>query len=111
MIIATSFAFVMSIFLLAIYIPSAVTLTLKLRAGVIPTLDDPYFTLYRRAVDHVTILLGSMFWGTLASSILVGAFIGFIAFLFLWQVTRTYALGLLAQLIGTYLNFIFRVMN
>jgi hypothetical protein len=48
----------------------------------------------------VAFLRGVMFWGTLFASILLGAVLGFIVFLFMWQVTAAVAQGLAASLIG-----------
>ena len=84
--IGTCFAFITAVYLAISVLPSVTSTTLKLRTGVIPTLRDPNFAAYRFAMDQVTILPGSMFWGCFISSALVGGFVGGIVFLFLWQV-------------------------
>jgi len=66
-VLATIVAFITAISLAVTYIPSVVSTTLKLRSGVIPSLRSPGFTRYRFAADTVTILTGSMFWGTFCS--------------------------------------------
>ena len=69
------------------FLPSVATTILKLRSGVIPTLQNPvYFQDLRNRMDLVNLLIGSLFWGTLFSSFIVGALFGGIAFLSLWQV-------------------------
>lgn len=87
MIVATTIAFIYTLALVFVYIPSVASTTLQFRSGVIPFFRDEYnFALYRTRLDQVTILLGSMFWSAIYASVFVGAFIGFIVFLFLWQV-------------------------
>lgn len=72
-----------------IYIPSVVSTTLQLRSGIIPFFKDKRNQAeLRMNMDQVTILLGSMFWGLLYSAALLGAIVGFIVFLFLWQVSQ-----------------------
>ena len=69
------------------FLPSVTTTILKLRSGVIPTLHCPRETNeLRKRMDLVNLLLGSLFWGTLFSSFLVGGLFGGIAFVILWQV-------------------------
>ena len=82
------------------YIPSVTATTLKLRSGVIPTLRDPSFRQYRFAVDQVTVLSGSMFWGCLFASVLVGGIVGSIVFFFIWQATLVLAQRFVAFLAG-----------
>jgi hypothetical protein len=80
-------AFITAVSLAVTYIPSVTSTTLKLRSGVISTLKDRDFNRYRFATDQITILTGSMFWGCLFASFLVGSVVGSIVFLFLWQVS------------------------
>ena len=86
MILGSVTAFITAFSLAVTYIPSVTSTTLQLRSGVIPTLRNPRFNRYRFAADQVTILMGSMFWGCLIASLLVGGIVGSIVFLFLWQV-------------------------
>lgn len=51
-----------------------------------------------------------MFWGSLASSILVGGFVGCVVFFFVWQVTEVFALRFIAFLVGITLISIIRVV-
>jgi hypothetical protein len=81
-------AFITAVSLAVTYIPSVTSTTLKLRSGVISTLKDRDFNRYRFATDQITILTGSMFWGCLFASFLVGSVVGSIVFLFLWQVSE-----------------------
>jgi hypothetical protein len=85
--IGCAVAFITAVSLAVTYIPSVTSTTLKLRSGVISTLKDRDFNRYRFAADQVTILTGSMFWGCLLASFLVGGVVGSIVFLFLWQVS------------------------
>ena len=125
--VGTFLAFVVALSLAVIYIPSVTSTMLKLRCGEIPTLRNKDYNRYRCAPDQVALLTGSLFWGSLFSSILVGGTIGLIIFFFvspreglmhrlnvyhivfsrpspfcrqLWQATVYYAQRLVAILIG-----------
>jgi hypothetical protein len=77
---------ILNAFRLAIsYLPSVTTTIIQLRTGVIPSLGDSSFEKYRVAPDSVTLLTGTLFWGCLVSSVLLGGVIAVIIFLFLWQ--------------------------
>lgn len=87
MIVATAVAFISTLALVVVYIPSVASTTLQFRSGVIPLFHDDYnFELYRSRLDNITILLGSMFWSALYAAGFVGILLGTIVFLFLWQV-------------------------
>lgn len=62
------------IVIVMLYIPSYILTTLKFRSGFLPSLRDDNFPDFRQAADNVTVLLGSVFWGMLAT----GAFFFFI---------------------------------
>ncbi len=62
------------IVIVMLYIPSYIITTLKFRSGFLPSLRDDNFPDFRQAADNVTVLLGSVFWGMLAT----GAFFFFI---------------------------------
>lgn len=108
--VATAMAFLTCLTLIFVYIPSVTSTTLQLRSGVIPTLRNPRFDLYRFGADLVTILLGSMFWGSLASSILVGGVVGCIVFFFVWQATEVFAFRFIAFIVGISVTLIVRVI-
>jgi len=76
------------------------TIVLKLRCGVIPYMRDPNGRLLRNNPDQVTYLWGSMFWGTLLASLLLGGLVGGILFLVLYQNTSYIAQRILAIIIG-----------
>jgi hypothetical protein len=44
-------------------IPSYISTVMKYRSGVLSSLTDHEFLRYRYAMDTVTVLLGSAFWG------------------------------------------------
>ena len=50
--------------------------------------------------DTVTLLTGSLFWGCLYAGILVGALIGLIVFMFLWQATLYFVQKFIAIAVG-----------
>ena len=55
--------FLTVLYIAAILIPSFISTAMKYRSGVKPTLNNPEFLRYRYAMDTVTVLLGSAFWG------------------------------------------------
>jgi hypothetical protein len=85
--IAIAFAFYTAMRNTLMYIPSVTATIIELRTGVIPSLRDPDFEKYRKKPDTITLLTGALFWGCFISSLLSGAIMGFIVFLFLWQQT------------------------
>lgn len=102
MIIATAVAFVTTLSLVVVYIPSVTSTTLQFRSGVIPFFrDGSSFEMYRSRLDLITILLGSMFWSSLYASALLGILVGFVLFLFLWQV-RTERVGSVSGVRATF---------
>jgi hypothetical protein len=93
-------AFLVAIHLASEFIPSVTSTILKLRCGLIPLRGSPKLRDYRVAPESVAVLTGSLFWGALASSVLMGGVIGLIAFFFMWQATAIFAQQFLAILIG-----------
>jgi ABC-type glycerol-3-phosphate transport system permease component len=87
MIFGTILAALATLALVVVYVPSVASTTLQFRTGIIPFFRDEYnFELYRTKLDRVTILLGSMFWSSLYTAVLVGALGAITTFLLLWQV-------------------------
>ena len=104
-------AFLTALSLALTYLPSVTSTTLKLRSGVIPTFRSAEnFQQYRFASDQVTILTGSMFWGCLISSVLVGSLIGGIVFVFLWQATVPFVQQFVATLIGILIVLVIKLI-
>jgi hypothetical protein len=99
--VGTAAAFLCSISISLCLLPSITATTFKLRSGLIKSVTDPE---RRRAylflVNKGTYLFGSMFWGILASSLLIGVFAGSIVFFCTWQVTAFMAMRLLALGVG-----------
>jgi hypothetical protein len=100
MAMGTAVAFITAVWLAVTYMPSVATTILRLRCGEIPTLRDPEFSNRRFAADEVSILTGSLFWGALVSSILVGGFVGVFVFFFIWQATAVWAQRMVAAFLG-----------
>lgn len=95
-------AFSTTLLIAFLYIPSYIITTLKYRSGVIPSLKDDNFPDFRQAADNVTILLGSAFWGLLAT----GAFFFFLVVIPVMLIadpsTRQRSLTFLTRIAGTY---------
>jgi hypothetical protein len=108
--IAIAFALMNAIYLAVSYIPSVTTTIIQLRTGVIPSLGDPEFEKYRVAPDTVTLLTGTIFWGGLVSSALVGFIFGLIFFLLLWQSTQRMVQKLTVILVGLLVIVIIRIL-
>ena len=101
-------AFIVSLNLAVSFVPSVTSTILKLRCGVLPLKESPLLEQYRVAPESVAILIGSLFWGTLASSIITGGVWGLVLFFFLWQATAYFAQRLLAVFIGILVIFLIR---
>ena len=84
--LGTVVAFVVCLVFAFTFLPSVTSTILKLRSGVFPTLLDKRFNNIRNRMDLVSLVLGSLFWGTLFASLLVGGLLGGLLFLCLWQV-------------------------
>jgi hypothetical protein len=101
-------AFIVSLNLAVSFVPSVTSTILKLRCGVLPLKESPLLEQYRVAPESVAILIGSLFWGTLASSIITGGAWGLVLFFFLWQATAFLAQRFLATIIGVLVVFVIR---
>merc|ERR1719291_1079106 len=108
LIVTAVISFLTSFCLMLVYIPSTITSIMRLRNGDIPTLRDRNFNRFRKNQDYITMILGGMFWSALYSSVLCGFIVGFIVFLFLWQVTRAPLLGFLYYAIGIVITIIMK---
>ena len=100
LVISTVVSFLVALFLALIYFPSVMTTTLMLRSGVIPTFRNPRFSSYRKSPDNVSTLSGSVFWGTVVASLLLGGGAGIFAFIIVWQVTRPLIIRIITIVIG-----------
>lgn len=74
-----------------LYIPSHVSTVLMFRSGVLESLRDPYFEKYRTALDVITLLFGSSFWGTLFAVVTTGGVVALVLLLLTltWGTTIT----------------------
>ncbi|KAG7356321.1 hypothetical protein IV203_001007 [Nitzschia inconspicua] len=109
LIVGTATAFMTSVYLAVTFLPSITSTILQLRCGFIPTMANKDFNKYRCAPDQVSILTGSMFWGTLLGSFFFGSFLGVMVFLCLWQATVYYMAKLFAILGGILVIAIIRL--
>jgi len=110
LIVTTVISFLVSFCLMLVYIPSTIVSIMRLRTGDIPTLRDRNFNSFRKNQDSTTMIIGSMFWSALYSSWLIGLIIGFVVFLFLWQVTRSRVLGLLYYGLGIIITIAMKML-
>lgn len=100
-------AFLMSIFLATLYIPSVTSSVLRFRSGVIPSLRDPRFSdNYRTSTYLVTYLTGALFWGALIYVAGVAFVIAFVvlALCFIIRVSGATA-GIWGVIIGFVVTF------
>mmetsp|Transcript_3330 Transcript_3330/g.3674 ORF Transcript_3330/g.3674 Transcript_3330/m.3674 type:complete len:928 (-) Transcript_3330:725-3508(-) len=84
----------------AVYIPSAVHTLLKFRSGVIPSLRSKSFLAYRTNLEHVTLMIGAMFWGMIVTTLLMIIVVAGGVFFLVWQVSRPYVIDIIALVIG-----------
>jgi hypothetical protein len=73
-------------YLAAVYIPSAIATVKGFRCGLIGSLKDKQFPVYRYALDQTTILYGTAFWGALFTCAILWALTGAVAFVVVWKV-------------------------
>jgi hypothetical protein len=101
LLVGTIAAFITAMIIALSVIPSIATTVLKLRTGLlIDLMHDRQHSYFRRAPDQVAYLRGSMFWGSLASSIIMGLIFAVIIFLFVWQNTASVAQMVVATIVG-----------
>ena len=73
--------------LATVYIPSAMATVLRYRCGLIGSLKDEGFHVYRSAVDLVAFLFGSAFWGAVFTGYTVMLLAAGITFFLIWSVS------------------------
>eukprot|EP00980_Cylindrotheca_fusiformis_P023549 scaffold10576_cov84-Cylindrotheca_fusiformis.AAC.3 len=94
-------AFICSITIALNLLPSITATTLQLRSGVIKSVSDPEKRpAHLSLVNLGTYLLGSMFWGIIIASLLIGGAAGALLFFSMWQVTAFMAVQAVALGIG-----------
>lgn len=93
-----------------IYIPSFISTVLKFRGGVLPSLKDSNFSIYRYSAEQATILFGSSFWGCFFSGATAAIIVGGLVFLIVWHVTRSVLYTIIAQLIGISTTYLLKVL-
>jgi hypothetical protein len=81
------FSMVSTFYIAAVYVPSAIATVIGFRCGLIGSLHDPLFLVYRYALDQTTILYGAAFWGALFTCAILWALTGLIGFLVVWKVS------------------------
>ena len=94
--IGTAVAFVTAMIISFTMLPSATTITIKFRTGLIPFADYAKVRMLRSAPDEIAYLRGIMFWGVIFASLMMGVMIALVFFLLLWQV-RTSSLSFLRK--------------
>eukprot|EP00980_Cylindrotheca_fusiformis_P006048 scaffold1301_cov128-Cylindrotheca_fusiformis.AAC.11 len=94
-------AFICSTTIALALLPSITATTLQLRSGLVKSVSDPEKRpAYLSFVNKGTYLFGSMFWGIIAASLLIGGIAGALLFFSMWQVTAFMAAQALALGIG-----------
>lgn len=86
----------------ATYAANLTSIVFRLRCGVIPTLDNPEVLRWKGYPDKIAWLTGTVFWGALGSSILLGGLVALVVFLFLWQGSVFFAQLFLAAIVGVF---------
>jgi hypothetical protein len=94
-------AFVTAMIIAVSVIPSMATTVLKMRTGLmIDLMHDRQHRYFRGAPDRVAYLRGSMFWGSLASAIIMGAIVALTVFFFVYQNTASVVQMVVASVVG-----------
>lgn len=103
-------AFIATVSLAMVWLPSSVSTIQQFRCGAIPSLHDKQFYRYRKAPDLTTILFGSTFWGTFYSSGVIFIIIGGLSFVLVWEFTRPVVVSLLANVIGIFVTIAVKML-
>lgn len=82
------------------YVPSTVRAILQFRTGGYASLHSKQFLKLRYAVDESSILFGSIFWGTLYTSIIIGVSSMVVLAIILWPDFGQLVLLLFANIVG-----------
>lgn len=82
-------AFLSAFCIALVYIPSAVSTTLRYRSGVFGSLRDRRFLQNRFAMDSANLLFGAAFWTCATSAGAFYALVGGFVFLCLWDVSSS----------------------
>jgi len=93
-------AVAVTLVLALVWLPSSVSTVLKFRSGAIGSLRDKEFYIYRHSLDNVSLLFGSVFWGCLASGVLLFCSFGLVTFLFVWEPSQDTMIRFAAQLLA-----------
>jgi hypothetical protein len=82
-------AFLATVGIAVVYIPSFVSTVIKFRSGLIPSLKaGPKFQQLRENPHRATTLLGSALWGSMYTACWSALFVGGAAFLAVWSVSE-----------------------
>lgn len=103
-------AFIATVSLAIVWLPSSVSTIQQFRCGAIPSLHDRQFQQYRKAPDLTTILFGSTFWGTFYSSGVIFIIVGGLSFILVWELTRSVVINLLANIIGVFVTISVKIL-
>lgn len=95
-----SFAAVIGILLILLYLPSTCSTILKLRCGMIASLHDEHMNKYRSSADTICYNISNMMYGLVGAMTLFLTFFGGIIFLFLWNPTNQFMMSVLAWGLG-----------
>ncbi|CAJ1938695.1 unnamed protein product [Cylindrotheca closterium] len=107
--VAAGVATLCSLVITMLFLLSITATTLKLRTGVIQSVCDPNMRrLYTLNANSGNQIFGSMFWGIIASSVLVGGIVGFVVFISMWQVTAYLMMQAVALCIGISATLFFK---
>lgn len=93
-----------------IYIPSFISNVLQFRVGLIATIHDKDFEIYRRNLDHTTTVFGTAFWGQVFTAGFAFFIPGVLGFFLVWSQTRNFVTGFVAQLIGISVTLLVKVL-
>lgn len=101
-------AFVGATYIALMYIPSAISLTMQFRTGVLGCLRDEEFLVYRKAQDTRTMLYGVALWGIILTVVLLWISFGALAFLFVFESTRYLMSTIIINIFGFLITFMIK---
>ncbi len=102
------FSTLILIFITSVFIPNAILTSMKYRSGVLPSLRDKKFKMYRENLIHLTFLVPVVFWSAFAMSAIVFFAISAAVFVIFWRTTRTMIMNLIAIIIGVLITLLIK---
>merc|ERR1712176_1084435 len=99
-----------AIYIITAYVPSTVSTVLKLRCGMIKTLRDPNFFIYRKASEMIYLNVGNMVFSFLGSVCIFFAVSTYLIFMCLYPPKQPIMAMFFAAFFAVFITVVVRVI-